>query len=136
MKILLKNIVLFVIFGTLYFGIECAYKGHLTHWSMFILAGIVGVLIGGINEYIPWEMPFWQQCSIGMLIATVGEAITGLIVNVWLGLNVWHYNIMPFLWGQCSVPFMVAWFILAGVCILLDDIIRWKWFGEEEPRYN
>jgi len=71
-----------------------------------------------------------------MLIATVGEAITGLIVNVWLGLNVWHYNIMPFLWGQCSVPFMVAWFILAGVCILLDDIIRWKWFGEEEPRYN
>lgn len=135
MKTLFKNIILFILFGVLYFGIECVWKGYVTHWSMFVLAGIVGVLIGGINEYIPWDMSFWQQCSIGMIIATVGEAITGLIVNVWLGLNVWHYNIMPFFWGQCSVPFMFAWFILSGICILLDDIIRWKWFGEEEPKY-
>lgn len=135
MKTLLKNIILFIVFGTIYFGIECAWKGHLTHWSMFILAGIVGVLIGGINEHIPWEMPLWKQCGIGMIIATVGEAITGLIVNIWLGLNVWHYNIMPFFWGQCSVPFMLAWFVLSGICILIDDMIRWIWFGEEEPRY-
>ena len=70
-----------------------------------------------------------------MIIAVIGEGITGLIVNVWLGLGVWHYNILPYFWGQCSIPFTVVWFFLAGTCIVIDDWIRWKWFGEEEPFY-
>ena len=135
LKRLLKYLILFIVFGAIYFGIECAWKGYLTHWSMFVLAGAVGILIGGINECIPWEMPFWQQCSIGMIIATLAEGITGLIVNQWLGLGVWHYNLLVFFWGQCSLPFMVAWFFLAGICILIDDWLRWKWFNEEEPYY-
>ena len=135
MKVFLKNIILFIIFGAIYFGLECLYKGHITHWSMFILAGFVGVLIGSINEYLPWDMPLMQQCTVGMLIATFCEGITGLIVNVWLQLNVWHYNLLPFFWGQCSIPFMFAWLFLSAICIVLDDWIRWKWFGEERPRY-
>lgn len=131
-----KATILFLIFGTIYFCIECAWKGHLSHWSMFVLAGFIGVLIGGINEYLPWEMPFWQQCGIGMIFATIGEGITGLIVNKILALNVWHYNILPFFWGQCSVPFMIAWYFLAGACIFIDDWIRYKWFGEEYPHYK
>lgn len=135
MKKLLKYLILFLVFGALYFGIECFWKGYVTHWSMFVLAGIVGVLIGSINEHISWQMPFPRQCAIGMIIAVLGEGITGLIVNVWLGLNVWHYNILSFFWGQCSIPFAMAWYVLAGLCILLDDWLRWKWFGEEEPYY-
>lgn len=135
-KELLKNTILFLIFGAIYFGIECLWKGHITHWSMFVLAGAIGIIIGGINEYIPWEMPFWQQCTLGMIVATIGEAITGAIVNLWLGLNVWHYNTLAFFYGQCSVIFCAAWFILAGVCIILDDWIRYKWFGEEYPHYT
>jgi hypothetical protein len=54
-----KNIVLFMVFGAIYFMIECAWKGRITHWSMFVLAGFIGVMIGSINEYIPWKMPFW-----------------------------------------------------------------------------
>lgn len=136
MKTFVKNLILFIVFGAIYFGIECVWKGHITHWSMFILAGMIGVIIGGINEYIPWEMPFQKQCFIGMIIATIGEAITGLILNVWLGLNIWHYNLLAFCYNQCSIPFMCAWFFLSGVCILLDDYIRWKWFGEEKPHYT
>jgi len=135
MKTLFKNIILFIIFGAIYFGLECLWKGYLTHWSMFILAGMIGVIIGSINECIDWKMPFWAQCVIGTVIATLGEAITGLIVNILLGLNVWHYNILPFFWEQCSVPFCCIWFFLSGVCIILDDIIRWKWFCEEKPHY-
>lgn len=136
MKQFLKYLVLFITFGAIYFGLECLWKGYITHWSMFILAGFVGVLIGSINEYLPWDMPLMQQCTVGMLIATFCEGITGLIVNVWLQLNVWHYNLLPFFWGQCSIPFMCAWFFLSGVCILLDDWIRWKFFGEQEPWYK
>jgi len=135
MKILAKNIILFIIFGSIYFIIECVWKGHLSHWSMFVLAGFIGILIGSINEYISWEVPFWRQCLEGMLFATAGEAITGIIVNLKLGLNVWHYTYLTFFWGQCSIPFCIAWFFLAGFCILLDDWIRWKFFGEEKPHY-
>jgi len=56
----IKNLILFIVFGLIYFGIECIWKGHLTHWSMFVLAGFVGCIIGSINEYISWEMPLWQ----------------------------------------------------------------------------
>ncbi len=103
---------------------------------MFVLAGAIGVLIGSINEYIPWEVPFWRQTVDGMIIATLGEAFTGSIVNLRLGLNVWHYEKLAFFWGQCSVYFCIAWFFLAAICILLDDWIRWKWFGEEKPHYT
>ena len=99
MKTLIKNIVLFIIFGTIYFFIECIWKGHITHWSMFILAGMIGVLIGGINECIDWNICFQDQCMIGMTLAVLGEGITGLIVNKWLDLGIWHYNILPFFWG-------------------------------------
>ena len=130
MKKLIKQIVLFLVFGAIYFGLECLWKGHITHWSMFVLAGIIGTLIGAINNYIPWEVPFIRQCIYGMLISVAGEAITGFIVNIKLGLNVWHYNFLPFFWGQCSIPFAFAWLFLSGICILLDDWIRWKWFGD------
>lgn len=132
-----KAIVLFLIFGLFYFIIETIWKGHLTHWSMFVLAGIIGLLIGSINEYIPWEMPFWQQCSIGMILATIGEGLTGLIVNVWLNLNVWNYSntFLNFFYHQCSVPFCIAWFVLSGIGIILDDYIRWKFFNEAKPHY-
>lgn len=135
MKKLFKHLILFLTFGTVYFCIECLWKRGLTHWSMFVLAGIVGMLIGGINERIPWTMPFFRQCTIGMIIAVIGEFITGLIVNVWLHLNIWHYSFWPFLWGQCSIPFALVWFGLAGICIIMDDWLRWKWFGEEVPYY-
>jgi len=138
MKQVLKNIVLFLVFGAIYFGIECIWKGHLTHWSMFVLAGALGVSIGGLNNWLPWDMPFFLQCILGMLLATAGEGIAGIILNVWLKLQIWDYSTMPlnFFCGQCCVPFCMAWLFLAGVCILIDDLIRWKWFGESVPHYH
>ena len=136
MKIL-KQLFLFLVFGFVYFIIETIWKGHLTHWSMFVVAGIIGVLIGGINEYIPWEMPFFLQCGIGTVIATVIEGISGLILNVYLDLNIWDYSNVPFsfFYQQCCLPFCVAWFILSGACIIVDDYIRYKIFNEEHPHY-
>ena len=136
MKIL-KQLFLFLVFGFIYFIIETRWKGHLTHWSMFIVAGIIGVLIGGINEYIPWEMPFFLQCGIGTVIATVIEGISGLILNIYLNLHIWDYSNVPFnfFYQQCCLPFCAAWFVLSGACIVVDDYIRYKLFDEERPHY-
>lgn len=138
MKEFVKNLTIFVIFGTLYFIIETIWKGHLTHWSMFVLAGIIGTLIGGMNEYIPWEMPFWEQCLGGAALATLFEGCAGIVLNIVLNLHIWDYSNMPFqfFFGQCCLPFCAAWLVLAALCILIDDWVRWRFFGEEQPHYS
>lgn len=135
-KIWIKNWALFFIFGLIYFALESIWKGSMTHWTMFILGGIVGFLIGDINEKISWDMPFLQQCTIGMGVAIFSEAVAGVILNIILNLNLWHYTTMTFFWGQCSLPFCVIWFFLSSFAIVLDDIIRWKIFGEDQPHYR
>ena len=90
MKRFLKDFILFLIFGAIYFCLEYVWRGHLTHWSMFILGGLVGVLIGSINETIEWDMPFFQQCTIGMGVAIFSEAVAGIVLNILLQLNIWH----------------------------------------------
>ena len=136
MKRFLKDFILFLIFGAIYFCLEYVWRGHLTHWSMFILGGLVGVLIGGINETIEWDMPFFQQCTIGMGVAIFSEAVAGIVLNILLQLNIWHYTKLAFFWNQCSLPFCIIWFVLAAVCIVLDDFLIWKLFGEEKPHYR
>ena len=137
MKLFIKHFILFLIFGTIYFILESIWKGHLTHWTMFCLAGLIGVAIGSINEYIPWEMPFLYQSIIGMIVATVAEGLSGLILNVWLQLNIWDYShtFGHFFFNQCSIPFCAIWLLLAAACIVIDDYIRWKFFNEKFPNY-
>ena len=136
MKRFLKDIILFLIFGAIYYVLECIWKDSLSHWTVFVLGGLICVLIGGVNEKIEWDMPFFQQCTIGMGVAIFSEAFVGIILNIILKLNVWHYTRLSFFWHQCSVPFCIIWFILASACIVLDDVLRWKMFGEEKPHYR
>lgn len=136
MKILSKEFILFLIGGFLYILIELAYRGH-SHWSMFILGGLCFVLIGGINNYISWDMPIYEQMMIGSVIITMLEFICGCIVNLWLGWDVWDYSNMPYnVLGQICLPFSILWFFISLVAIVADDYIRYWLFDEEKPRYN
>ena len=75
---------------------------------------------------IPWEV-----------LADLGELLTGLVVNCWLGWGIWDYSQMPGnLWGQICPQFSAAWSPLILLAIILDDTIRWKCFGEEQPVYR
>lgn len=132
----LKLMVLFLIGGTIYVGIELLWRGY-SHPSMFVLGGVCFILIGLINEHLSWEMGLLWQSLIGACIITAGEFATGLVVNVWLGLNVWDYSNLPFnLMGQICLPFFLLWIPLACVAILLDDYARYWFFGEEKPHYT
>lgn len=127
---------LFFVGATIYVIIENLYRGY-SHWTMFLLGGICFITLGLINEVIPWDMPLLLQMFIGGIIITVLEFITGCIVNIWLGWNVWNYSELPFnLWGQISLFSSIVWVGLSLVGIVLDDFIRWKFFGEEKPRYR
>ena len=95
------------------------------------------VLIGDINEFIPWNMPLILQGAIGSGIVTVLELVSGIILNLWLGLGIWDYSNMPFnLLGQICLPFTLLWVALSIVAVALDDWLRYWLFGEDRPTYT
>lgn len=140
MKKVIKTVILFVAGGGLYALIEAVWRLLLgrppTHWAMFFVGGIAFLFVGAINEYLPWDTPFWKQMLIGDILILVDEFVSGSILNIWLKLGIWDYSNMPFnILGQICLPFAVAWLALAAVAIVLDDYLRYWFFGEEKPRY-
>ena len=131
-----KMLLLFLIGGATYILIELLWRGH-THWTMASLGGLCFLLIGGINNWIPWEMPIWKQCLIGACVVTALELVFGIILNIWLGLGIWDYTFMPgnFL-GQICPQFFMAWVGVSFLAILFDDWLRYKLFKEDKPHYT
>ena len=120
---LIKEIILLLIFGITYCGIEILYRGR-THISMLFVGGLCAVLIGMINEITP-KMNIILQMFIGAVIVTIIEFFSGYIINIILGLNVWDYSNLMFNYkGQISLIFTVIWFFLSAPVIYLDDKLR------------
>lgn len=119
-----KILILFNIYGAIYYNLEVLFRGY-SHISMYILAGVLGVAIGLINEITP-KINIWLETLIGTIIATIGEGVTGIIVNNILHLNVWDYSNLPFtfFYGQCNLIFCLIWFVLTYILIKLDDYLR------------
>ena len=136
MKAALKFAALAWCGGGTYFAIEMIWRGH-SHWTMAVLGGICFVLIGGINEFFPWEMPLALQGVIGAAVVTVLEFFSGVILNLWLGLGIWDYSGQPLnLLGQICALYSILWIPLAAVAVILDDWLRYFMFGEERPTYK
>jgi len=77
------------------------------------------------------------QGIIGSVIVTVLEFITGLIVNVWLCWDVWDYSDLPFnIMGQICLPFSILWVGVSIIVVVLDDWLRYWWWGEDKPHYR
>lgn len=136
-----KFLTLFIAGGTLYISIEIIWRyfrrSPHTHWTMFLLGGLVFVLIGSVNEHISWDIPFWIQVIVGTAVAFIAEFVFGIILNIWLGLNIWDYSNMPLnILGQVCLPFTIAWSLLVSIAIVLDDYLRYLLFGEEKPHYK
>lgn len=132
----MKPSILFGVGGLVYFLIEIGWRGY-SHWTMFVVGGICFLLLGGINEFYSWEMPVWKQCLISALIITTIEFVSGCIINLGLGWNVWDYSNAPFnVLGQICLPYTLLWMPLSFVGIVLDDYLRYRLFGEEKPRYK
>lgn len=124
---MLLHSVLGIIGGVVYMGIETLWRGH-THWSMGVLGGVCFALIGLLDE---WQdhPPIWLQMLEGAMIVTVLELLVGLVVNRWLGWNVWDYSDMPGnLWGQVCPQFAAAWLVLSWAAVKLENLMH-KWAG-------
>ncbi len=131
-----KNLNLAVVGGAIYVLLEMAWRGH-SHWTMFLLGGICFLALGLINEVIPWEMPLWIQVLIGACMVTALEFLTGCVVNLWLGLDVWDYSNLPGnILGQICPQYFLLWLPVSLAGIVLDDWLRYILWGEEHPHYT
>ena len=103
---------------------------------MLIAGGICFVLIGNLNRKRK-DMSLVGQMFLSAFIITGIELVTGLIVNVWLGLEVWNYSSLPYnFMGQICLLYTNIWFFLSILGILLDDYTRYWLMGEEKPHYK
>lgn len=135
-RVLVKNLFLFLTGGGIYILMEIFYRGF-SHWSMFVLGGICFLCLGYINRLLSWETPLLLQMLIGAVIITILELITGLIVNVGFGWQVWDYSQKPLnFYGQISLLSSIGWYFLSVIGIALDDYLRYWIFSEEKPRYK
>ena len=131
-----KYFILGIIGGAVYVLLEMLWRGY-SHWTMFLLGAVCFILIGLVNEVFEWDTPLILQMFCGCAIITALEFVTGCIVNLWLGWEVWNYSQYKFnVLGQISLRSSVGWYFLSLVGIVLDDYIRYWFFGEEKPRYK
>ena len=136
MRKLVKFLILLSSGGLIYVLIEFLYRGR-SHWSMFLVGGICFVLIGGLNNWFPWNWSILRQMGISAAIVTAVEFVSGILLNMVLNLDVWDYSNMPFnIYGQICLPFTVIWFFLSFLAIVADDFLRWLWFWERFPEYH
>ena len=135
-KMALKYMFLLAVGGSIYILIELLFRGR-THISMFFLGGVCFISVGLINEVISWDTPLVIQMLIGGMMITLLEFISGCVLNIMLGLGVWDYSGMyGNVLGQICPLFSFLWVLISGVAIILDDWIRYWFFGEEKPRYT
>ncbi len=135
-KAVSQNIFMWTIGGSLYYSIEYIFRGF-SHWSMFVLGGICFLYIFMQGKETSWQEPLWIQVIRCTIFVVASEFITGIIVNKWLGWNVWDYSEQPFhLLGQICLPFAVFFSGLCALAILLSaNLFHWL-YGEKKPIFH
>jgi len=120
----LKYILFFFVGGFIYCGIETLFRGY-SHISMLIAGGICFLIIDFINQKYGHEIPLPGKMFLASLAITAVELVAGIIVNLWMNLNVWDYSELPLnAWGQICPLFSLVWFVLAAPAIWLDNQLR------------
>ncbi len=111
-----KWIFLFFAGAVIYPLIEILFRGR-THISMGILGGICLVSIRMVDLALG-KVRFVWKAAVAAVIITQLEFITGVIVNLHLGLGVWDYSQLPLhLAGQICPLFSFFWFLLSLVAL-------------------
>ena len=122
--------------GMLYGLLEIVWRGY-THWTMMLLAAMLCIPLDLANECFPWEFPLWTQAISGGLAITAGELLAGLVLNIWLELDIWDYSK---LWGnflgQICPLYAGLWCLLAGPVIVAFDWLDYWLCGGEKPHYR
>jgi len=129
-----RELLIALLGGAAYVLLELLWRGR-SHISMFLLGGACFWIIGALDR--KRSVPVAVQACQGAMVVTALEFCTGLVVNRWLGWQVWDYSGLPMnLMGQVCLYYFVLWIPLSGAAVLLEDQLRRLLFGTPVPRYR
>lgn len=124
-----KALTAFAVGGMIYGLIELAWRGH-THISMFVAGGICLLLIDLVARKYS-HVGMLIQAAVCAVMITAVEFAVGVVVNMWLGLDVWDYSGMPAnILGQVCPQFTALWYFLSFPAMFLANEMRVVLFGE------
>lgn len=136
MRKLSEYLFLWTLGGTIYYVFEMVFRGF-SHWSMFVLGGVCMVFFAQQGLWQEWKDPLWLQVLRCVVFVTAAEFITGIIVNKWLGWNVWDYSDQIFqLFGQICAPFIILFSGLCALGIFLTGYLLHWLYGEVAPKFH
>lgn len=138
MKKLIQYLTLFLFGGLSYYLIEIFWRAY-SHIGMFIVGGLAFILIGSTNSYLfnNKKGSILWQLLISSILITILELIAGLILNIWLELDIWDYGHIKYnLMGQICLKYSMKWFLLALPAIVLYDYLNYWLFNAKKPDYK
>lgn len=135
-KSVMRLIFFYCFAGGLYMTLELIYR-QFTDYTMFYLAGFIGLLLLVINEWLDYNTDFLLQVFVCGSCALLSELICGVIFNA--DFHIWDYRDLPFnFMGQIQLYFAVIWYVLSAIFIPILDYIDYTMFprdGIRKPYY-
>ena len=112
---------IYILGGALYGLLELLWRGW-THWSMLLCGGFCFLLMYLISMTGMSAVKKWLLCAFAI---TTVEFLTGCLVNLRLGWQVWDYSRLPGnLLGQVCPQFLLLWLALSIPGVALCTAIR------------
>ena len=137
-KIIIPYSVIFMVSGLIYIVLELIWRGR-THWTMFLCAGLCGLVMANINNnLLEFNTGFLKQIFVSALCCTTFEFLFGIMFNG--DFSIWDYR---GLWGtihilgdQVNILFFGIWIIISVFSLPFLDWLQWKLELTEKPYYR
>lgn len=141
-----KSLTLFSLMGLFYINTEVFYNaihtrelalvGSSSLW-MWLVGGFLGVILGEMSPgglLLPAKVPYRARVFLGGTTINAVELLSGLFLNVYLGLGLWDYS-MYFLnvAGQVCLYHAVLWYAFTPFVFWLDDVMRHYLYDSQRP---
>ena len=125
--IVLESLTAFVLGGAAYGALEILWRGR-THWTMLLAGGLCFALMYQIASRS--RASRWRQYAMCAAVITAVELVTGSVVNVALGWDVWDYSGVPGnLCGQICPLYSLFWLLLSVPGCGFARLLRRYLFG-------
>lgn len=135
---LIPLLAIFMISGLIYVMLEILWRGY-SHWTMFVCAGVCGIVMMGINDgLLKFDTDFRIQVVVSAFLCTTAELIFGLIFNS--DFTIWDYRDMigtiHCLNDQINIFFILIWGIISVFGLPFLDWMQWKLGLGPRPYYR
>ncbi len=128
--------VLWLILGMLYYALEGLWRirsnGGWANIAMLPIGGLCGALLGQLHRLHSvgrWRL-LWQSI-LGACLVLVVEFVSGCVLNLWLGLDIWDYADIPLnLCGQVCLGYGLLWLLLVPFVFWAHDMLCFLLWGD------